>query len=144
MLEEENPLVGYWKVEGGLCEDANVQWSDWEGMVRGIFSICTGMQGGSSIALLFPEGDQWEREEVQNQEVVCTKSQMPLTLKINLSLERRIPGYFISAWNYLRNLVFQIGPTSYCQLRGIEDRENGHIFPNEEKWSLCFLVELWL
>lgn len=45
---------------------------------------------------------------------------------------------------YLRNVVFQIGPTCYCQLHGIEDRENGHVSHNEEKCSLCFLVELWV
>lgn len=114
-------------------------------MVRGIFSICTGMQGGSLITLLFPEGGQWEKEEVLNREVMHTESQLcAFHFDINLNLERKMPGYCISAGNYLRNLVFQIGPTCYCQLHGIEDRENGNIFHNEEKYSLCFLVELWV
>lgn len=100
ILEEENPLVDYWKVEGGLCEDVNVQWSDWEVMARDIFSICTGMQGGSLIALLFPGGGQWEweREEVQNREVITTEWQMcAFHFDINLSLERKMPGCCISA-----------------------------------------------
>lgn len=110
-------------------------------MARGIFSICTGMQGGSLIALLFPEGGQWEREEVQNWEVIRTELQMcAFHFHINLSLERKMPGCCISAQTCLRNLVFQIGPTCYCQLHGIEDRENGHIFHNKEKCSLYFLV----
>lgn len=112
-------------------------------MVGGIFSICTGMQGGSLIALLFPEGGQWEREEVQNWEVIHIESQMhAFHFDINLNLERKMPGCYISAWTYLRNLVFQIEPTYYGQLHGIEGRENDHIFHNEEKSSLCFLVEL--
>lgn len=112
-------------------------------MVRGIFSICTGMQGGLLIALLFPEGGQWEREEVQNQEVIRTESQMrAFHFDINLSLERKMPGCCISAWTYVRNLVFQIGATCYCQLHGVEYSGNGHIFHNEEECSLYFLVEL--
>lgn len=30
---EENQWVGYWKVWGGVCEDADVQWRD-EGMLE--------------------------------------------------------------------------------------------------------------
>lgn len=132
MLEEENPLVDYWKVEGGPSKGANVQWDDWEGMARGIFSICTGMQGGSLTTLLLPEGGQWER--VQNRKVICTESQMcAFHFDTNLSLERKMPGYCISTWTSRRNLAFQIGQTCYCQLHGIEDRENDHIFHNEEE-----------
>lgn len=81
-------------------------------MVRGIFSICTGMQGGSLITLLFPEGGQWEKEEVLNREVMHTESQVcAFHFDISLSLERKMPGYCTCAGNYLRNLVFQIGPT---------------------------------
>ena len=96
------------------------------------------------IALLFPKGGQWEREEVQNQEVVYTESQMrTFHFDINLSLERKMAVSCISAWNYLGNLLCQIGPIYCCQLHSIEDTENGHLFRNEEKCSLCFPVELW-
>lgn len=37
------------------------------------------------IALLFPKGGQWSREEVQNQEVVHTESQM-LTFHFGINL----------------------------------------------------------
>lgn len=108
MLEEENPLVDYWKVEGGQCEDASVQWSDWEGMFRGIFSICTGMQEGSLISLVFPEGGQWGREEVQNREVIHTLLRMcAFHFVVNLRLERKMPGRCISVCNILEILCFK-------------------------------------
>lgn len=68
------------------------------------------------IVLLFPKGGQWEREEVQNHEVVHTESQMhTFHFGINLSLERKMAVSCISAWNYPRNLLFQIGPIYCCQ-----------------------------
>lgn len=81
---------------------------------------------------------------VQNQEVDHTEAQMhAFYFGINLSLERKMAVARISAWTYLGNLLFQIGPVYCCQLHGIEDSENGHLFHSGEECSLCFSVELW-
>lgn len=81
---------------------------------------------------------------IQNQEVVHKESQMhAFCFGINLSLERKMAVSCISAWSYLGNLLFQIGPVYCSQLRSIEDSENSHLFHNGEKCSLCFPVDLW-